>query len=144
MATYRGSARVNNILDAGSVDRQLKKLEDFDKYYVEFMGQAMQDATEIARARAAENAPKLTGQLSANIFKKYLGVNKNNMQIRGAVGVNKSEGVKSLVMEVGRNYGARRWKGKFYLYYGAKDKQDEIRALYDAANEKIVGKLVTT
>ena len=143
MAGYRGSSRINSTLDAGSVDRQLKKLEDFDKFYSEIMGQAVQDATAIAGARAAVNAPKLSGQLAANIFTKYLGVNKSNMQIRGAYGVNQSQGVKGLVQEVGRNYGARRWKGFFYLYYGARDKQDEIRALYDRANEQIVQRLVT-
>ena len=143
MASYRGSARINSVLDAGSVDRQLKKLEDFDKYYSEIMGQAVQDAIGIASARASQNAPKLTGELAGNIFKKYLGVNKSNMQIRGAIGTNKSQGVKGLVMEVGRNYGARRWKGFFYLYYGVMDKRDEIAGVYAKANEQIVQKLVT-
>jgi hypothetical protein len=143
MATYRGASRINSVLDAGSVDRQLKKLEDFDKFYSEIMGQAVQDATEVAGAQAAQNAPRRTGELAGNIFKKYLGVNKNNMQIRGAIGVNKSQGLKGIVQEVGRNYGSRRWKGFFYLYYGVTDKQNEIRALYDQANEKIVQSLVT-
>ncbi|MBS4061467.1 MAG: hypothetical protein KG029_13795 [Bacteroidetes bacterium] len=143
MAGYRGAARINSVLDAGSVDRQLKKLADFDKLYSEIMGQAVQDAIGIAGARASENAPKLTSELAANIFKKYLGVNKSNMQIRGAVGTNKGQGLKGIVMEVGRNYGARRWKGFFYLYYGVMDKRDEIAALYSKANEQIVQKLVT-
>jgi len=143
MATYRGASRINRILDAGSVDRQLKKLEDFDKYYEQHMGQAMQSAIGVASAQAAVNAPRLTGELASSIFQKYLGLNKNNMQIRGAVGTNKSQGTKGLVMEVGRNYGARRWKGFFYLYYGAVDKQSEIQSLYDAANQQIVNSLVT-
>lgn len=141
--TYRGSKKIASILDAGSIDRQLKKLEDFDKYYSQFMGQAMQNAIAIAQGRARENAPKLTGELASNIFKKYLGVNKSNMQVRGAIGVNKSQSIKGLVMEVGRNYGARRWKGFFYLYYGAVDMQSEIREQYDDANKKIVDALVT-
>lgn len=65
------------------------------------------------------------------------------MQVRGAIGVEKSQGLKGIVQEVGRNYGQRRWRGFFYLYYGAMDKADEIREVYAKANEEIVGRLVT-
>jgi hypothetical protein len=143
MATYRGSTRIKSTLDAGSVDRQLRKLEQFDALYSQHMGAAMTNAVTIAGEQAARNAPRLTGELAANIFKKYLGVNKNNMQVRGSIGTNKSQGIKGLVMEVGRNYGARRWKGFFYLFYGVVDKEKEIREQYDDANKKIVQSLVT-
>jgi hypothetical protein len=143
MATYRGATRINRILDAGSVDRHLKKLQQFDTLYSQHMGAAMQNVVQIAGAQASRNAPRLTGELASSIFKKYLGVNKNNMQVRGAIGTDKSQGMKGLVMEVGRNYGARRWKGFFYLYYGVVDKEKEIREEYDGANKKIVESLVT-
>ncbi|PKN93015.1 MAG: hypothetical protein CVU44_11325 [Chloroflexi bacterium HGW-Chloroflexi-6] len=142
MATYRGSKRIGDVLDAGSIDKQLQKLQQFDQYYTEIMGAAVQDAVDVAGTQAAKNAPRLTGALSAAIFKKYLGVNKSNMQIRGAIGVEKSQGMKGIVMEVGRNYGNRRWRGFFYLYYGATDKADEIRELYAKANNEIVNRLV--
>jgi len=144
MATYKGGG-ISRSLDAGSVDRQLKKLENFDKFYSEIMGRAVENAIGIASARASENAPRLTGELSGSIYKKYLGLNRNNMQIRGAIGA-KGQGVKGKVMELGRvPYPGwnRRWRGFFYLYYGVKDKRDEIAGLYEQANEQIVQSLVT-
>jgi len=140
---YRGSKRIADVLDAGSIDRQLQKLEQFDNYYSEIMSNAVKGAVDVAGDQAAKNAPKLTEELARSIFKKFLGVNKSNMQVRGAIGVEKSQGLKGIVQEVGRNYGQRRWTGFFYLYYGAMDKADEIRELYAKANEEIVGRLVT-
>ena len=141
MPAYQGTKRINQILDAGSIDKHLQRMEQFDTFYGQIMGQAVRDAVEIAGDRAAVNAPKLTGALSGSIFKKYLGVNKSNMQIRGAIG-SKGQGLKAFAQEVGRWYGRRYWKGRFYLYYGAVDKQAEIMKLYEQANDEIVRKLV--
>jgi hypothetical protein len=142
MATYKGTSRIKSILDAESVDRQIRALDQFDEHYSRIMGKAVQDAAEVARAQASKNAPRLTGQLAGSTFKKYLGVNKRNMDARAAYGIDKSQGVKGLVMEVGRHYGARWWRGFFFLYYGAVDKASEIREIYASAQKELVQRLV--
>jgi hypothetical protein len=145
--TYRGTSRINRTLSYKGLDEQLRKLENFENIFVAEMTPAVGEAIALASEQAKTNAPEDTGQLKGQIYSKMLGVLRSSMTVRGALGVNDAEhgGFKAFAQETGRWYTGDkgRWHktGRFYLYYGAKDKANEIMALYQAANERIVQKL---
>ena len=69
--------------------------------------------------------------------------------IRGAIGAGAGQPeLKAFAQEVGRLYGtastgtAYFWKGKFYLYYGVRDKIEEIQKIFGISNDYLVSRLV--
>lgn len=145
MPTYKGSKLIAGSLSYRGLDEQIRKLDGFEQAFTREMGAAMERAVEIARAHAVENAPRLSGALAGSIYGKRLN-DLASGTIRGAIGSN-GQGLKAFAQEVGRYYGraaagtTRYWKGKFYLYYGAQERREEIMSEYQAANERIVGEL---
>ena len=128
------------------IDEQLQKLEHFDDYFVEEMGISMDEATAIAAEQARHNAPKLTGGMAARIYNQLMAPTKKQV-VRGFIGLPKD--VQAKVQEYGRWYGRgasnhHYWKGRFFLYFAPKDKSKEITARYQAANERIIKRLVVT
>lgn len=125
------------------LDEQLQKLEQFDEIFVSEMRDSMHGAVIIAALQARHNAPRLSGELMDSISFGLL-KSTSPSSVRGYIGPPKE--VKAKVMEFGRwqRRGAnpRYLKGKFFLYYAPKDKAAEIMALYAAANERIVNRLV--
>ena len=146
--SYHGTKQIAGALSIPALDEQLRKLENFDDIFQEEMRPAVNDALMIAAAAAKENAPVLTGALRDAIYGKLFKASKNKSYVAGATSVRKEIGVRGMVLEVGRwrggKHGAERrwWKGEFYLYYGVTENKGEITALYAAANERIVNKLV--
>lgn len=142
--SYKGTKRINDVLEYRGLDEHIQKMLGFDEIYIQEASSAVDQAVGIAEARAEENAPVLTGGLKGSIYGKRLSILKASLTVRGAIGTN--IGIRGLVNEVGRwrgtGTGRRFWKGKFYLYYGVADKAKEIMALYVAANQRIVNRLV--
>lgn len=142
---YKGTKKIGQVLSYQALDEQLRKLENFDNLFIQEMQPAMGEALGLAEAQAKQNAPENTGQLKGKISSKVLGALRSSMTIRGQLQAN--DGLKAFAQEAGRWYtGARRGRwhktGRFYLYYGAKDKAKEIMNIYQQANQKIVNKLV--
>jgi hypothetical protein len=144
---YKGTKQIAQTLSYKGLDEQLRKLEGFDPIYLEEMSAGMASAVRIAEAQAKTNAPSLTGALKETIYGKMLTpIKGQTMAVRGAIG--STGGLKGFAQEVGRFYGnagagtTHYWKGKFYLYYGAQDKADQIMAEYQQANQRIVNRLV--
>ena len=148
--SYHGTKQISNALSIPALDEQLRKLEKFDEIFQEEMVPAVERALAISSAHAKDLAPVRTGELRQSINVKMLRSLKNGA-VRGSV---RAFGIKAFVQEVGRWYGNSwsakgRWKwqketgkGIFYLYYGVIERSREITALYAAANERIVNKLV--
>jgi len=147
--SYGGSKDIAKVLSYDGLTKQLQKLEQFDQAFAAEMGAAMEDVVEIASSHAKDDLRKKikgktsTGELENSIYGKVLG--KNTELIRGAIGT--KLGIKAFVQEAGRLYpnkkrGEYRWKGKLFLYFGAKDKSREIMAKYQAANQRIVERMV--
>lgn len=146
--SYKGARKIRNVLSYEGLDEQMRKLEQFDQAFAAEMGAAMEDAVEIASAHAQADLRKKikgaesTGELESSIYGKVL--TKKGDQVRGAIGT--KMGIKAFVQEAGRMYngknGRYRWIGKFYLYYGIKEKSAEILAKYQAANQRIVERMV--
>jgi hypothetical protein len=148
MPTYKGSKYINRTLTTKGFDEQIRKLEGFDTLFNEIMPPAMQKAVDLARAHAVENAPRgETGGLAASIQGRMLTPTKNS--IRGAInaGAGQPE-LKAFSQEVGRFYGTRAsgstyyWKGRFYLYYGASERKEEINKIFGIANQYLISRLV--
>lgn len=141
---YKGTKRINDVLEYQAVEEHIQKMAGFEQIFIQEAAAAVEDAVAIAQARAKENAPELTGQLKGSIYGKMLSLLRASMTVRGAIG--STAGIKAFVNEAGRWRGSgerrRFWKGKFYLYYGAADKATEIMALYQAANQRIINRLV--
>lgn len=145
MPTYKGTRRIAQVLGYEALDQQLRKLENFDKTFIEEFTPAMGDALSLAEGQAKKNAPQDTGQLKGKIGAKMLGVLRSSMTIRGQLQAD--DGLKAFAQEAGRWYtSARRGRwhktGRFYLYFGAKDKAKEIMNIYKQANERVIKKLV--
>jgi hypothetical protein len=148
--TYKGNASITRALSYKGIDEQLRKLERFDAIYLQEMGNAMDSAVGIVTQGAkADLRGKIkgvsTGALEASIYGKRLSTLKGT-SVRGAIGT--QLGLKAFAQEVGRFYGnagagtTHYWSGKFYLYFGAKEKKTIIEAEYQKANERIVKQLV--
>lgn len=147
LPNYKGTTQIRNTLSYRGLDEQIKRLEGFDQVFLDEMGEAMETAVGIAEAQAKANAPKLTGALAGKIYGRMLNpVRGRVMAVRGAFGVD--DGLKGFAQEVGRLYGSAAlgtthyWKGKFYLYYGARDKKTQIENEYKNANTRIIQRLV--
>jgi hypothetical protein len=145
MPTYKGTRKIGQVLSYQAIDEQLRKLENFDNTFIEEFQPAMADALGLAEGHAKKNAPEATGQLKGKIGAKVLGVLRSSMTIRGQLQAD--DGLKAFAQEAGRWYtNARRGRwhktGRFYLYYGAKDKAKEIMQIYQQANQRVVNKLV--
>ena len=145
MPTYKGTKKIGQILSYEGIDEQLRKLENFDNIFIEEFVPAMAEAVGLAEGQAKKNAPVDTGQLKGKISSKMLGVQRSSMTIRGQLQAD--DGLKAFAQEAGRWYtNARRGRwhktGRFYLYYGAKDKAKEIMQIYQQSNQRIVNKLV--
>lgn len=144
MPNYRGTKRINDVLEYRGLEEHIQRMEGFEPIFIEEASAAMEDAVGLASARAKENAPVDKGELKGSIFGKMLPVLRPSLTVRGSIG--SPLGLKAFVNEVGRWRGSgqnrRFWKGEFYLYYGAQDKAKEIMALYEAANARILQRLV--
>jgi hypothetical protein len=145
LPVYKGSKAISQTLSYKGLDEQIQKLAQFDAIFMTEMSAAMEQAVGIASDQAKKNAPKLTGKLEASIYGKMLSTFKGS-SVRGAIGT--ELGLKAFAQEVGRFYGnagagtTHFWKGKFYLYFGARDKKAAIDAEYAKANQRIINKLV--
>lgn len=145
MPTYKGTKKIGQVLSYQALDDQLRKLENFDNLFIQEMTPAMAEALSLAEGQAKKNAPEDTGRLKGKIGSKMLGAVRSSMTIRGQLQAD--DGLKAFAQEAGRWYvNARRGRwhktGRFYLYYGAKDKAKEIMKIYQQANQQIVNKLV--
>lgn len=143
MPAYQGTKRIASVLSYEGLDAQLKKLEGFGAAFQEEMGAAMDDAVEVAQGGAREDLRskirgKSTGQLEGSIFGKTL--ERGQQRVRGSIGTR--AGLKAFAQEVGRWYGRRYWRGKFFLYFGVNDRAEAIMARYQKADERIVNRMV--
>jgi len=145
---YHGTKQIGDALSIPALDEQIRKLEGFDDVFQEEMRPAVGDALNIGSVSAKQRVPVLTGDLREGIYGKLFKAGKNKSYVAGAVAVRKEIGIRGFVIEAGRwrngKHGAERrhWRGKFYLFYGVIKNKEPIQALYAAANERIVNRLV--
>jgi hypothetical protein len=114
------------------LDKQIQKLDSFDKLFNELFQPAVDKAVRISAAHAVELSPKgKTNRLSTSI--KIRKMRPTQYEVKGRIVVTDSPD-KANAMERGRSYtrnGSKyKWVGKWYLAYGVRDNRDYITKLY--------------